>query len=66
MELYLVEDERGRSWSPFAETRPVGELRFGASNPMSWGTPRYPEHRSPHQRSTRSQSNDAPKRSSPT
>lgn len=28
--LILVEDTRARSWTPFAETRPVGELRFGA------------------------------------
>jgi UDP-N-acetylglucosamine diphosphorylase/glucosamine-1-phosphate N-acetyltransferase len=30
MTLYLVEDSRARRWSPFAESRPVGELRFGA------------------------------------
>jgi UDP-N-acetylglucosamine diphosphorylase/glucosamine-1-phosphate N-acetyltransferase len=26
----LFDDRRAREWSPFAETRPVGELRFGA------------------------------------
>lgn len=31
MPLYLVEDDRARRWSPFAESRPAGELRFGAS-----------------------------------
>ena len=30
MKLILVDDARARHWSPFAETRPVGELRFGA------------------------------------
>ncbi len=30
MRLFLVDDARARHWSPFAETRPVGELRFGA------------------------------------
>lgn len=30
MKLILVDDTRARHWSPFAETRPVGELRFGA------------------------------------
>lgn len=29
--LVLFDDERARQWSPFAEVRPVGELRFGAS-----------------------------------
>lgn len=29
MTLFLVEDERARRWSPFAESRPIGELRFG-------------------------------------
>lgn len=28
--LYLVDDERASRWAPFAATRPVGELRFGA------------------------------------
>lgn len=28
--LYLFDDRRARRWSPFAESRPVGELRFGA------------------------------------
>lgn len=31
MILILVEDERAGLWSPFAESRPVGELRFGDS-----------------------------------
>lgn len=30
MRLILVEDDRAAAWTPFAETRPVGELRFGA------------------------------------
>lgn len=30
MRLILVDDLRAQRWSPFAETRPVGELRFGA------------------------------------
>lgn len=30
MRLILVEDARARAWTPFAQTRPVGELRFGA------------------------------------
>lgn len=30
MKLFLVDDARARKWSPFAETRPAGELRFGA------------------------------------
>lgn len=30
MSLFLADDARARDWSPFAETRPVGELRFGA------------------------------------
>ncbi|MDT8341740.1 MAG: putative sugar nucleotidyl transferase, partial [Longimicrobiales bacterium] len=30
VKLILVEDARAAKWSPFAETRPVGELRFGA------------------------------------
>lgn len=30
MELVLFDDERARSFQPFALTRPVGELRFGA------------------------------------
>lgn len=29
MILFLVEDERAGLWSPFAESRPVGELLFG-------------------------------------
>ena len=29
--LVVFDDIRARLWSPFAETRPVGELRFGAS-----------------------------------
>ena len=29
-DLFLFEDAVARGWSPFAETRPVGELRFGA------------------------------------
>jgi UDP-N-acetylglucosamine diphosphorylase / glucose-1-phosphate thymidylyltransferase / UDP-N-acetylgalactosamine diphosphorylase / glucosamine-1-phosphate N-acetyltransferase / galactosamine-1-phosphate N-acetyltransferase len=28
--LWLLEDGQARAWAPFAETRPVGELRFGA------------------------------------
>ncbi len=28
--LYLFDDRRARRWSPFSESRPVGELRFGA------------------------------------
>lgn len=28
--LYLVEDSIARSWSPITETRPAGEIRFGA------------------------------------
>lgn len=28
--LLLFDDARARRWSPFAETRPVGELRYGA------------------------------------
>jgi UDP-N-acetylglucosamine diphosphorylase/glucosamine-1-phosphate N-acetyltransferase len=28
--LVVFDDERARRWSPFAESRPVGELRFGA------------------------------------
>lgn len=31
MILILVEDERAGLWSPFAESRPLGELRFGDS-----------------------------------
>lgn len=30
MQIILVDDARARRWSPFAETRPIGELRFGA------------------------------------
>jgi hypothetical protein len=30
MRLIFVDDDRARLWSPFAETRPVGELRYGA------------------------------------
>lgn len=30
MELYLFDDEMARAWSPFTETRPAGELRYGA------------------------------------
>lgn len=30
MRILLVDDARARSWSPFCETRPVGELRYGA------------------------------------
>ncbi|HSM06165.1 MAG TPA: putative sugar nucleotidyl transferase [Longimicrobiales bacterium] len=30
MRLYLLDDDQALRWSPFAETRPVGELRFGA------------------------------------
>lgn len=30
MRLVLVDDERARRWSPFIETRPASELRFGA------------------------------------
>lgn len=29
-ELVVFDDARARLWSPFSETRPVGELRFGA------------------------------------
>ena len=29
--LYLLDDERGRTFAPFALTRPVGELRAGAA-----------------------------------
>ncbi|TVR57813.1 MAG: hypothetical protein EA421_00290 [Gemmatimonadales bacterium] len=29
--LWLLEDETARRWVPFSETRPVGELLFGAS-----------------------------------
>ncbi len=29
--LVVFDDARARRWSPFAEARPVGELRFGAS-----------------------------------
>ena len=28
--LFLFDDARARSWDPFASTRPIGELRFGA------------------------------------
>ena len=28
--LYLVEDRTARAWSPMIETRPAGEIRFGA------------------------------------
>lgn len=28
--LYLLEDRTSRSWSPITETRPAGEIRFGA------------------------------------
>jgi UDP-N-acetylglucosamine diphosphorylase/glucosamine-1-phosphate N-acetyltransferase len=28
--LVVFDDDRARQWSPFAESRPVGELRFGA------------------------------------
>ena len=28
--LYLLEDRTSRGWSPIAETRPAGEIRFGA------------------------------------
>lgn len=28
--LVVFDDDRARGWSPFAESRPVGELRFGA------------------------------------
>lgn len=30
MDLHVFDDERAASWEPFALTRPVGELRFGA------------------------------------
>jgi len=30
MRIYLVDDAQALRWSPFVETRPVGELRFGA------------------------------------
>ena len=30
MNVYLVDDDQALRWSPFVETRPVGELRFGA------------------------------------
>lgn len=29
--LVVFDDERARHWSPFAESRPVGELRYGAT-----------------------------------
>ncbi|GMR12777.1 MAG: putative sugar nucleotidyl transferase [Gemmatimonadota bacterium] len=43
LKLYLFDDARARAWSPFALTRPVGELLFGALHQREraarfWGT----------------------------